>query len=161
MFNFHPSLDVWGNSLFSLDLQSDYAAVMQDQSLPEPVRHASQPRKDLWSSCGLVEDAFINALSAYFTFAAPALPVLSTEAFWSDYDAGKCSDALVYAIACRGIPFVEVPSKWETQQHVARKFKDAFFSSRKERQDGCARLDDAEALAATWNLCFCLMILWF
>lgn len=120
---------------------------MQDQSLPEPVRHASQPRKDLWSSCGLVEDAFINALSAYFTFAAPALPVLSTEAFWSDYDAGKCSDALVYAIACRGIPFVEVPSKWETQQHVARKFKDAFFSSRKERQDGCARLDDAEALA--------------
>lgn len=146
VFNFHPSLDIWGNSLFSVDLQPDYAVVMQDQPLAEPVRHASQPRKDLWSSCGLGEESFIDGISAYFAFAAPALPVLSAEAFWSDYDAGKCSEALVYAIACRGIPFVEVTSKWETQQQLARKFKDAFFSSRKERQDGSVRLDDAEAL---------------
>lgn len=120
---------------------------MQDQSLAEPMRPASQPRKDLWSSCGLDEDSFISSISAYFTYAAPALPVLSAEAFWSDYDAGKCSDALVYAIACRGIPFVEVISKWEKQQQLARKFKDSFFSSRKESQGGSVRLDDAEALA--------------
>ncbi|KAK3175700.1 hypothetical protein K4F52_010055 [Lecanicillium sp. MT-2017a] len=104
--------------------------------------------KDLWSSCGIDYNTFNAALQAYFRFATLALPVLFAEAFWKDCQAGLGSDALVYAVACRGMPFLSIHNKWSIQQKLALRFKERFF----ERQQGVnrgtsTRLDDVEALA--------------
>lgn len=105
--------------------------------------------RDLWSSCNIDSAAFIAALQAYFDFAALCLPIIFEDAFWKDYGAGKCSDALVYAIACRGMPFTRDVDKWATQQRIASRFKATFL----ERQQasttggGSMRLDIVEALA--------------
>ncbi|KAI0427078.1 hypothetical protein F5Y09DRAFT_41419 [Xylaria sp. FL1042] len=88
------------------------------------------------------------AIDAYFSFASLALPVLSKDGFMTDYKAHQSSSALVFAVACRGCPFIQATEKWSLQQRFASRFREAFLQARSttSRQD-VVRLDDLEALA--------------
>jgi hypothetical protein len=89
------------------------------------------------------------ALHAYFDTAALHLPILLADAFWADYEAGHCRPALIYAVACRGMPFTDVADKWLLQQQLARKFRASFLEARTTELDAGAGipLEDLEALA--------------
>ncbi|KAJ9605300.1 hypothetical protein H2200_009957 [Cladophialophora chaetospira] len=88
------------------------------------------------------------ALRSYFNFAASFLSIILEDAFWQDYHAGRCSQALVYAIACRGLPFTTATKEWDLQRRLAWKFREAFLQARSSASDdGMIRLDDLEALA--------------
>src|SRR6202000_1228615 len=88
------------------------------------------------------------ALCSYFNFAASFLSILLEDAFWRDYHANRCSPALVYAIACRGLPFTAATNQWDLQQRLACRFREAFLQARSNASDdGMVRLDDLEALA--------------
>ncbi|EED13546.1 hypothetical protein TSTA_098020 [Talaromyces stipitatus ATCC 10500] len=105
-----------------------------------------------WLNSNLDSDSFEEALHAYFDFAALCLPILLEDAFWEDYRAGRCSFALLFAIACRGIPFTNVVNKWEVQQQLAHQFREAFFETQNwATNQGSIRLDDLEALALMVN----------
>jgi len=82
------------------------------------------------------------------TSRASFLSVILEDAFWQDYHAGRCSQALICAIACSGLPFTAATNQWDLQQHVARRFREAFLQARSTASDdGMIRLDDLEALA--------------
>ena len=66
------------------------------------------------------------ALHSYFVSAATYLPILLADAFWSDYHASRCSKLLLFALACRGMPFTEAPNKWDLQQRLACNFERDF-----------------------------------
>ncbi|UKZ80773.1 hypothetical protein TrVFT333_008538 [Trichoderma virens FT-333] len=120
----------------------------------EPVREAPtfSTSQKLWLDCGLDEATFHAALHAYFDFAAVHLPVLIEDAFWQDYRAGRCSLALVYAIACRGISFSSPLKNWDTQQLLALKFREKFLEAQQvSTGKSVMRLDDLEALAIMVN----------
>ena len=119
----------------------------QHQLITTP--HPDTPdRQSYWQSCNLNSNTFFGALHAYFDLAALSLPVVLEDAFWQDFEADRCSDALVCAIACRGIPFLEVADKWEIQQRLATRFKDVFLGAQEVGSSGgVMRLDDLEALA--------------
>ncbi|UKZ54992.1 hypothetical protein TrVGV298_008808 [Trichoderma virens] len=103
-------------------------------------------------NCGLDEATFHASLHAYFDFAAVHLPVLIEDAFWQDYRAGRCSLALVYAIACRGISFSSPLKNWDTQQLLALKFREKFLEAQQvSTGKSVMRLDDLEALAIMVN----------
>ncbi|KAL7798330.1 hypothetical protein V8C37DRAFT_367372 [Trichoderma ceciliae] len=105
-----------------------------------------------WIGCNLDEATFDAALQAYFNFAAIHLPVIMEDAFWQDYNAGRCSLALVYAIACRGIAFTATSDSWNKQQRLAFRFRESFLETRQSSTGKAAiRLDDLEALAAMVN----------
>lgn len=88
------------------------------------------------------------ALYSYFKFAAPCLPILLEDAFWQDYHASRCSQPLVYAVACRGMPFTTAPNKWDLQQRLACRFRETYLDARATVSDNEEiRLDDLEALA--------------
>lgn len=87
------------------------------------------------------------ALYSYFKFAAPCLPILLEDAFWQDYHAGRCSQPLVYAVACRGMPFTAASNKWDLQQRLACRFRETYLDARATVSDEEIRLDDLEALA--------------
>lgn len=92
------------------------------------------------------------ALYSYFKFAAPCLPILLEDAFWQDYHAGRCSQTLVYAVACRGMPFTAASSKWDLQQRLACRFREAYLDARTTASDDEEiSLDDLEALALMIN----------
>ncbi|KAH6610281.1 fungal transcriptional regulatory [Trichoderma cornu-damae] len=120
----------------------------------EPLEEAlagSAPQEP-WIACNLDEATFDAALQAYFGFAGVHLPVIIEDAFWQDYRAGRCSLALVYAIACRGMPFTATPDSWEKQQRLALKFREKFLEAQQLSTGKSAiRLDDLEALAAMVN----------
>jgi transcription factor-like protein/Zn(2)-Cys(6) binuclear cluster domain-containing protein len=98
---------------------------------------------------GLADAHIITAaMHAYFDFAAVYLPILLADAFWIDFHAGRCSSSLLYAVACRGMPFTRAANKWELQQQLARKFRETFLEARTAAlDDGAVGLDDLEALA--------------
>jgi hypothetical protein len=98
---------------------------------------------------GLADANIITAaMHAYFDFAAVYLPILLADAFWIDFHAGRCSSSLLYAVACRGMPFTMAANKWELQQQLARKFRETFLEARTAAlDDGAVGLDDLEALA--------------
>jgi Fungal specific transcription factor domain len=101
-----------------------------------------------WPGGSADSTTFTAALYSYFNFAAPYLPIILEDAFWQDYHAGRCSQALVYAIACRGVPFTAAINQWDLQQCLACKFREAFLEARSTASDdGMIRLDDLEALA--------------
>jgi hypothetical protein len=105
-------------------------------------------QKDLWTSCGIDESTFTVSLQAFFSFASLALPILFVDAFRKDCEIGKCSDALVYAVACRGMPFVDMENRFEVQQRLAQQFKVSFLERQQTSSCGSVlRLDDIEALA--------------
>lgn len=139
----------WGSSPATIAQQDAHSAMRHQASerqQPEPVI-ASHPDITIchkyWESCNIDSASFVGALHAYFKIAALCLPVVIEDAFWQDFEAGRCSDALVFAIACRGICFTEVADKWEVQQRLASKFRDAFLDA----QEPVIRLDNLEALA--------------
>jgi hypothetical protein len=96
-----------------------------------------------------VDSAFCTAaLHSYFDYAAPYLPILLADAFWEDYHANRCSELLLYAVACRGMPFIEAPDKWNLQQLLAATFRERYLSARSNTCDNeTIRLDDLEGLA--------------
>ncbi|KAJ5096807.1 hypothetical protein N7456_007528 [Penicillium angulare] len=95
---------------------------------------------------------FTTAIHHYFKFAAPWLPIIHEDAFWEDYHSNRCSPLLTSAIACRGIPFTNLPNKWTLQQRFAHNFRESFLNTRSIASDtGKIRLDDLEALALMAN----------
>ncbi|GJN70051.1 hypothetical protein PLICBS_004103 [Purpureocillium lilacinum] len=118
------------------------------QPLTEPTGEYHAALHEPWLGCDLSLATFNAALHAYFDLAALCMPVLLEDAFWDDYRAGRCSPCLIFAVACRGMPYIEAADKWNVQQRLAGKFRDAFFEAQK-RPAGQAptRLDDLEALA--------------
>ncbi|KAH0494402.1 hypothetical protein TgHK011_001022 [Trichoderma gracile] len=138
-----------------INVQSSMERDQVAQNSPdEPLREASSsasPHKP-WSCCDIDETDFNAALHAYFDLAAVHLPVLMEDAFWDDYRAGRCSLALVYAIACRGISFIDTAGKWDKQQRLASRFRENFLEARQTSTgNGAMRLDDLEALAVMVN----------
>lgn len=113
---------------------------------------ASSAHQKLWLECSLNKETFDAALHAYFDLAAIHLPVIIEDAFWKDYHAGRCSPALVYAVACRGIIFTAASDSWDKQQCLALKFRQNFLEARQQATGKSAiRLDDLEALAIMAN----------
>jgi len=109
-------------------------------------------RDEPWLNCGLDPAALKDCLHAYFDLAAVCLPVLFEDAFWEDYHAGRCSPCLVLAVACRGVPFTTIPDKWEVQQILAFKFREAFLDAQRVPAGHApVRIDDLEALALMLN----------
>ena len=108
----------------------------------------SRLSQDLWSDCNLDFATFTAALHAYFDLAALHLPIIFEDAFWDDYNQGRCGPALAYAIACRGMPFMALTNKWDTQQLLARKFKKAILEApHLAFSNASMSLDDLEAQA--------------
>ncbi|KAL7922920.1 hypothetical protein ACQKWADRAFT_290708 [Trichoderma austrokoningii] len=127
-------------------------APCDSQGEPSAEAAASTTHQNLWADCNLDEEAFDAALHAYFDLAAVHLPVIMEDAFWKDYNAGRCSPALIYAIACRGIIFTVTLDSWDKQQCLALKFRQEFLEARQKATGKSAiRLDDLEALAIMVN----------
>ncbi|PNP53677.1 hypothetical protein THARTR1_05801 [Trichoderma harzianum] len=142
-------------TLTDIDIQSSMDAELATQnSASESLGEASafSTSQKPWIDCGLDEAAFDSALHAYFDFAAVHLPVLIEDAFWQDYRNGRCSPALVYAIACRGISFSSPLESWSEQQRLALKFREKFLEAQQiSTSKSVMRLDDLEALAIMVN----------
>lgn len=141
-----------------IQMDSDIQSLERDQatqnSQSEPLREASacSTSQKPWLDCDLDEATFDAALHAYFDFAAVHLPVLIEDAFWQDYCTGRCSLALVYAIACRGLSFTSTLENWDKQQCLAFKFRERFLEAQQTSTGrGVMRLDDLEALAVMVN----------
>ncbi|EPE02426.1 fungal transcriptional regulatory protein [Ophiostoma piceae UAMH 11346] len=128
----------------------------QPQSLPPlPQREVQDGGYDPapWVRCNISQDIFIAALHAYFEHTTIYMPVLLEDAFWQDYHAGRCSLSIIYALACRGLPFTagieRNEDKWAMQQRVGTQFRETFFETQLAANNnrGRVRLDDLEALA--------------
>ncbi|TPX12583.1 uncharacterized protein E0L32_000760 [Thyridium curvatum] len=97
---------------------------------------------------GLDPSTLEAAIGAYFDLASLALPILDRDAFQADYTSRRASPSLVYAIACRGCPFIATSQKWAVQQQLASQFRRAWLEARSAAGDKQSiRLDDLEALA--------------
>lgn len=96
---------------------------------------------------GIDSSTLEAALAAYFDFASLVLPIIHRDAFMADYESHRSSRALVFAVACRGCPFISVPDKWELQQQFARGFRLAFLEAQNDAASKqTIQLDDLEAL---------------
>ncbi|KAL7913039.1 hypothetical protein GGI35DRAFT_272281 [Trichoderma velutinum] len=142
-------------TLTDIDIQSSMDADLATQNNASgSLRGASAlnaPQKP-WLDCGLDEAVFNEALHAYFDLAAVHLPVIIEDAFWQDYRTGRCSLALVYAIACRGMSFSSTLENWNDQQRLAFKFREQFLEAQQNSTSkSVMRLDDLEALAIMVN----------
>lgn len=161
LFLDHIFMDDDNGSTEWLGLESTPLQRVSVQSDSQPVTDAQQAQYPAEiSGENIGQDNAVNflnttltaALHCYFKFAAPWLPILLEDAFWEDYRNGKCSHALTSAMACRGIPFTEIPDKWNLQQQYASDFREAFLESRNiASEEGTIRLDDLEALALMVN----------
>ncbi|KAI1131190.1 hypothetical protein F5Y10DRAFT_234015 [Nemania abortiva] len=66
----------------------------------------------------------------------------------TDYKGRLSSHALVYAVACRGCPFIQTEEKWTLQQRLASRFRETFLQAQSITSgQNVVRLDDLEALA--------------
>lgn len=111
-------------------------------------RSETIPNMGPWISCDVDGATFVESLQAYFDYAALCLPIMLEDAFWEDHNAGRCSSALLYALACHGSPFLDLEGKFEIQQRLARKFRENFLETQSSAPSpGLIRLDDLEALA--------------
>ena len=144
----------WNSTLQIANAQDPSSATDEDQPITqeqhEQVSVSSAEALDHSSWQGGFADpaTWTAALHSYFNFAASFLSIILEDAFWQDYHAGRCSQALVCAIACRGLPFTAATNPWHLQQHVARQFRETFLQARSTASDdGMIRLDDLEALA--------------
>jgi hypothetical protein len=87
------------------------------------------------------------ALTGYFDFASLVLPIIHRDAFMADYESRQSSSALVFAVACRGCPFISVPDKWKLQQQFACGFRLAFLEAQNDAPSKqTIKLDELEAL---------------
>ena len=150
------------DQVFADDLASSIAIPTTDQHTPPPTQTSltenDRPPAILiydnyfYSSLqyGPEQDYLKPAVTAYFELAAPYLPILLEDAFWNDYNAGSCSPTLIYAIACRGMCYInlDLGDKWDLQQKLALVFRESFLTARSTASDdGVVPLDDLEALA--------------
>ena len=144
----------WNSTLQIANAQDPSSTTEEDQSNTQEqheqvsVFSAESLDQSSWQG-GLADPTTLTAaLHSYFNFAASFLSIILEDAFWQDYHAGRCSQALVYAIACRGLPFTAATNQWHFQQRVARQFREAFLQTRSTASDDrMIRLDDLEALA--------------
>lgn len=88
------------------------------------------------------EDILNQAVDAYFQYMAVCMPVLVEEEFRASYSANRCSDALVLAVACRGIGYMAVTDKFMLQRRIGQQFRHTILSA-KDRFG----LDEIEGLA--------------
>jgi hypothetical protein len=96
---------------------------------------------------GIDSGTLETALAAYFDFAYLVLPIIHRDAFMADYESRRSSCALVFAVACRGCPFISVPDKWKLQQQFACGFRLAFLEAQNDTgSKQTIKLDDLEAL---------------
>ena len=108
--------------------------------------------RDCQNAADKTSATFDAAIHAYFECAALSLPILFEDAFWQDYNAGRSSPALNFAIACRGMPFTAVEDKWQIQHEFACKFRQAFLEAQHTAStQGSTRIDELEALALMIN----------
>jgi hypothetical protein len=120
----------------------------QEQLCKNGIFPADKRRHSSWLDGFEAPGDITAALEKYFTHTATYLPILLEDAFWDDYHKDRCSRTLLYAIACRGVPFMERSNKWCLQQQLAHRFREAFLEDRSNIDSGSAiRLDDLEALA--------------
>ncbi|KAF4443489.1 hypothetical protein FACUT_1306 [Fusarium acutatum] len=88
------------------------------------------------------------AIDAYFDLTSLAMPILDRNAFQADCTSHRASPALVYAVACRGCPFLSISRKWLVQQRLASEFRRAWLEARSAAGNKQSiRLDDLEAMA--------------
>ncbi|UKZ86041.1 uncharacterized protein TrAFT101_001881 [Trichoderma asperellum] len=147
--NHEPQVMTDGGIQLSMG-EEQSAGDTQDKSAAESLTTGA--RQKLWIDCNLDKETFDASLHAYFNFAAVHLPIIMEDAFWKDYHAGRCSPALVYAVACRGIIFTATSDSWDKQQCLALKFRQTFLEARQKATGISAiRLDDLEALAIMAN----------
>ncbi|KAK5631033.1 hypothetical protein RRF57_006748 [Xylaria bambusicola] len=101
-----------------------------------------------YCSLDIQAETLDTAIDAYFNFSPLSLTFLARDGFMTDYKAHRGSPALVFAVACRGCPFIHAAEKWSLQQHLASRFKKAFLQARGSTSSShIVRLDDLEALA--------------
>ncbi|KAH6887038.1 hypothetical protein B0T10DRAFT_515986 [Thelonectria olida] len=137
--------EAWGQTDAPVDTEVRTVDAPQTRTTPN-LHLESQPQP--WAACHLDETSFTAALQAYFDVGALCLPIIFEDAFWQDYNAGRCADALVYAVACRGVPFTTAADKRDIQQRLAHQFREAFFTEQhKLAGQQHIRLDHLEALA--------------
>ncbi|KAI1305697.1 hypothetical protein F5Y03DRAFT_355601 [Xylaria venustula] len=106
------------------------------------------PNENPYCTSDIQPEVLDAAIKAYFSFASLALPILSKDGFMADYTAHQSSSALVFAVACRGCPFIQAAEKWSLQQHFASRFRDSFLQALSTTQSkNVVRLDELEALA--------------
>lgn len=117
------------------------------QLMNEP-QESLPPNRSPYCVLDIQPDMLDAAIDAYFSFASLALPVLSKDGFIADYKAHQSSSALVFAVACRGCPFIQATEKWSLQQRLASRYREAFLQARSTTSSpDIVRLDDLEALA--------------
>jgi hypothetical protein len=101
-----------------------------------------------WLSTVIDPALFVASLHAYFDFASLCMPIMIEDAFWKDFHARRCSLPVLLAVACRGLPFVDIEGKTGIQNRIARKFKSCFLEAQTSiTSRESVRLDDLEALA--------------
>lgn len=101
--------------------------------------------RDLCDECSLSVEDFIVAIRAYFQYTALSLPIIFEDALWNDVQAQTASRAFICAIACQGMPFTDLPRKWEVQQRLAGTFKRIFLQDQHNSNQDVS-LDHVQAL---------------
>lgn len=153
LFDLNPESIFFLDQVFMGDLTTGWTDDMQTGLFLDllatdvrPEDAAMEHYQNLWNECDVSSDIFAAAIRAYFDYATLCLPITFEDAFWKDVETNTASAALVCAVACRGMPFVEDDDKWATQQRIAKHFKKTFLEQQQHRS-GQTRLDDVEALA--------------
>ncbi|KAJ0419588.1 hypothetical protein BJY00DRAFT_313968 [Aspergillus carlsbadensis] len=130
-------------SIANIDGQSD--ASIQN---PSGFLEGAIANHGLYEIQGFDPSILEGALTAYFDFASLVLPILDRDAFMADYGSRRISSSLIFAVACRGCPFITAPDKWKSQQQFAFGFRQAFLEAQSNTASKqTIRLDDLEALA--------------
>lgn len=102
----------------------------------------------LYRECGLSIEDYVESLHAYFDFPGLHCQFIPEESFWEDFREERCSPALLFAIACRGIPYTSAEKKWDKQQRLAVScLKGLPKADINEAPTNTMRVDDLEAMA--------------
>ncbi|KAG2414319.1 hypothetical protein HFD88_003510 [Aspergillus terreus] len=162
------SESLWTDLDFELNLESVSflnEVFMQDFAPSETIAHIDGPsdaspqnvneimdgataNRSSYEIQGIDFSTLEAALTAYFNFASLVLPIIPRDALMADYQSRRSSPALIFAVACRGCPFLPVSDKWNLQQQFAFGFRRAFLEAQTNATPAqTIRLDDIEALA--------------
>ena len=150
-----PSLDVSEQSTSPMGMSSAFTSnstaskgLLAASQIAISVPEINDEEDFLGLDLGEDHSNFMRGARAYFEYAATYLPVIFEDTFWEDYKNAQCGKPLVYAVACRGMPYTNIPDKWDVQQRFASKFREAFLMGRSQSSSlqDAVRLDDIEAL---------------
>ncbi|KAL5358459.1 hypothetical protein BJX96DRAFT_43225 [Aspergillus floccosus] len=138
MQDFAPS-----ETIANIDGPSDASPQNANEIMEEAIANPSP-----YEIQGIDSSTLEAALTAYFDFASLVLPIIPRDALMADYESRRSSPALIFAVACRGCPFIRVLDKWNLQQQFAFGFRRAFLEAQSNAaSEQTIRLDDIEALA--------------